>query len=274
MREHRWLEDVPAFVLGALDAEERVAFEAHLRVCERCREAVREHEELVAAMAPSAEPPPELRAKVLEAALAAAPPASEPVGRPDGQGAADPSPHRARPAVGRWSPWLAAAAGIGFAMWAGLSWRGASERADTLAAEIAGARATIDTLRLARAQRDSMLSALAGADIETATLASTASEPRVRLFWNRASRQLLLTAFDLPSAPSGRTYQLWGLNPGAAPVSLGTFDTGVNGRVVALRSLPGGAAYARSAVTEEPDGGSPQPTSQPFLVGPWSSAGQ
>ncbi|MGH2603436.1 MAG: zf-HC2 domain-containing protein, partial [Dehalococcoidia bacterium] len=72
MNEHDWLDDVPAFVLGALDADERTAFEAHLEGCAQCRAAVREHERVVNALAshvPAVPPPPDLRARVLEAAL-------------------------------------------------------------------------------------------------------------------------------------------------------------------------------------------------------------
>lgn len=266
MSEHQWLDDVPAFVLGTLDEDERTAFEAHLEGCARCRDAVAGQEAVVAelsAAVPVETPPPGLRARVLEAAFAErgrAP--AGPVSEQEDDGfSLQPS--------SAWAPWLAAAAGAAFAIWAGLANQRSADRADRLAGEIEAARATIDTLRLTAASRDSMLAALTGPSVETATLTSTGSEPRVRLFWNRATEQLLVTAFELPPPPTGRTYQLWGLSPDAAPVSLGTFDTGPDGRAIALRSLGAGASYARSAVTEEPAGGSPQPTTEPFLVGPW-----
>lgn len=266
MSEHHWLDDVPAFVLGTLDEDERGAFEAHLAACARCRDAVAEQEAVVAGLAPAVPaeaPPPDLRARVLEAAFEGRDPApTRPVSEPRDDG----SPLQPSAA---WAPWLAAAAGAAFAIWAGLANQRSADRVDRLAAEIETARATIDTLRLAAASRDSMLAALTGPAVETATLTSTGSEPRVRLFWNRATEQLLVTAFELPPPPTGRTYQLWGLSPDSAPVSLGTFDTGPDGRAIALRSLAAGASYARSAVTEEPAGGSPQPTTEPFLVGPW-----
>ena len=278
MNEHRWLDDVPAFVLGTLEDPERAAFEAHLEQCARCRDAVREHQAVtgeLAAAVPSLTPPPALKARVLEAAFAgessrAAPSAAEPsAGAPAGEaGESTLLPSAA------WAPWLAAAAGAAFAIWAGVANQRSADRADRLAAEVASARATIDTLRVEGARRDSMLAALGGPAVETATLTSTGSEPRVRLFWNRATEQLLVTAFELPPPPTGRTYQLWGLAPDAAPASLGTFHTGPDGRALALHRLAAGASYAQSAVTEEPAGGSPQPTTQPFLVGPWSASTQ
>jgi len=272
MSEHHWLDDVPAFVLGTLDADERAAFETHLARCERCREAVVEQEAVVSELAgavPAVEPPPTLRTRVLEAAFAGGRPSTDAraaagVAEEDDESLLQPS--------AAWAPWLAAAAGAAFAIWAGVSNERSAERADRFAAEIATARATIDTLRLETARRDSMLAALTGPAVETATLTSTGSQPRVRLFWNRATEQLLVTAFELPPPPTGRTYQLWGLSPDAAPVSLGTFDTGPDGSAIGLHTLAAGAAYTRSAVTEEPAGGSPQPTTEPFLVGPWSSS--
>jgi hypothetical protein len=55
-------------------------------------------------------------------------------------------------------------------------------------------------------------------------------------------------------------------------VSLGTFDTGADGTAVVALSIPAGAAFDVSALTEEPAGGSGQPTTTPFLAGPWRAA--
>ncbi|WP_288432624.1 anti-sigma factor [uncultured Deinococcus sp.] len=63
----------------------------------------------------------------------------------------------------------------------------------------------------------------------------------------------------LGQAPAqGRTYQLWRIAPGGAPVSLGVF-----GRDVLTASLPQGTSVA---VSVEPPGGSPQPTTTPLFV--------
>lgn len=258
MSDHRWLEDVPAYALGALDDEERERFEAHLADCDMCRDALRGHEGVVETLSlstPSVAPPAELRARVLDAAA----------GRD--------APSGARPGAGGWLPWMAAAAAVAFAVWTGVSYRRAAAAEERLRAEIAEARAVIQALQSEGARRDSMLAALTAPGLETATLASTEREPRVRLFWNRERNLLLLTAFDLPPAPAGRTYQLWGIAPEGDPVSLGTFDTGVDRIAVTVIRTAGLQPFEASAVTEEPAGGSPQPTTQPFLVGPWSASG-
>lgn len=58
-------ENLPAFVLGALDEEESVhIIQAHLQRCPRCQQAHRSYEEVAAALAysvPLYEPPPHLR---------------------------------------------------------------------------------------------------------------------------------------------------------------------------------------------------------------------
>lgn len=60
---------VGAYALDALDDEERRQFEAHLETCERCRTELAELEAGALALAEStrSDPPPELRARVLEA---------------------------------------------------------------------------------------------------------------------------------------------------------------------------------------------------------------
>jgi anti-sigma-K factor RskA len=125
-----------------------------------------------------------------------------------------------------------------------------------------------DSIRRAVAARDSLIATLLAPDVETARLVSEGRPPSARLYWNRGARQVVLAAFSLPPAPSGRTYQLWGIaGAGSTPVSLGTFNTSPAGEGRHTASVPAGLEIALGAVTEEPAGGSPQPTTQPFLVG-------
>lgn len=76
------------------------------------------------------------------------------------------------------------------------------------------------------------------------------------------SGSLVLTSAH--PAPAGKVYQAWFIRPGQNPVSAGVFnDTGV-----AVVPLAGSAAGVQTvAVTIEPPGGSPQPTSQPIAAG-------
>jgi hypothetical protein len=54
-------------------------------------------------------------------------------------------------------------------------------------------------------------------------------------------------------------------------VALGTFNSDADGRALASLALPAGLRIAVTAVTEEPTGGSPQPTTAPFLAATWKS---
>ncbi|HEY0387791.1 MAG TPA: anti-sigma factor [Gaiellales bacterium] len=80
-------ELIAAHALHALDADDERRVEEHLAGCDRCRAQLREMEGVAAAIAysaPAAHPPPELRARVLEAIgpTVVAPPAELQAARP------------------------------------------------------------------------------------------------------------------------------------------------------------------------------------------------
>jgi anti-sigma-K factor RskA len=231
--DHRWVELAAPYALDALTPGERAEFEAHLATCATCRadvQAQREVAGLLAHAAPDAAPPRELRERVLREA------------------------RRVRPIGSRRVvlPWLAAAACLILALGLGSAYlreRAARDRAST-----------------ALAARDSLVATLLSPDAATAALAATGQAPSARLFWSPSQRRVVMAVFHLQPAPAGRTYQLWAIAQGK-PVSLGTFNTAADGRVVSTMALPPGLTFEVTAVTEEPAGGSPQPTQTPFLVG-------
>ena len=116
---------------------------------------------------------------------------------------------------------------------------------------------------------DRVVATILDSTVGTADLAATGKAPTMRLYWNRVRGLVVVAAFDLPPAPSGRIYQLWAIKKGQNPVSVGTFNTAAGGRAIVTLPAPAGLRPDLSAVTEEPAGGSPQPTQQPFLVGAW-----
>jgi anti-sigma-K factor RskA len=245
------LEQATAYALGAMEPAEVASFEAELA---RSPDLRREVEELrraasyLAMAAPQAAPPARLRDRVLAQGRASRPITS----------ASSAAASRPRFTL---LPWLAAAAAIaGVIVMQG---RYSRERGSREAAV-----AQSDSLRLALVTRDSLIATLLAPDVETAKLVATGRPPAARLYWNRSSNQIVLAAFDLPPAPRGRTYQLWGIaGAGSTPVSLGTFNTSGAGEGRLTAAVPAGLTIAIGAVTEEPEGGSPQPTTQPFLVG-------
>jgi anti-sigma-K factor RskA len=262
-----WICQSAAYALGALDEDERTAFEKHLAGCAECQAEVREYRETAAALAsgvPAVEPPPGLRARVLDQTrsirplVAARTPAAT-------------ASKRAPP-----SRWLAAAAVVlalgGLSAWQMERGRRLEVEASiaTLEDSLSIRVAEIAALDSALAGRDSLLATVLAEDVRTVTLVSSGTPPAARIYWNPARGRIVLTAHDLPPAPAGRTYQLWGIADGQ-PVSLGVFDTDTAGRATVEFNVDPALRFQVGAVTDEPAGGSPQPTTTPFLVGQLSA---
>ncbi len=76
-----------------------------------------------------------------------------------------------------------------------------------------------------------------------------------------------LEVTGLPPLPSGQTYQVWTIHPGAAPHGAGLFSSKPDGsarlRIGAAAPLQAGDVIA---VTVEPSGGSPAPTTTPLFL--------
>ena len=242
MTDHAWLDAAAPYALGALTAEERAAFEAHLADCAVCRadvQALGEVSGLLAHAAEAATPPPALRERILREARAVRPLA----------------------AGGRGLPWLAVAAAVVLAVAAGVAYLKERGSRQMLERAVAVAR---DSL----AAQQQLVATLLAPDVNTAVLASKGRPPTARVFWNPSRHRVVMAVFDLPPAPAGRIYQLWAIQTGKAPVSLGIFNTAPDGRLTTSLDVPPAlVAFDVTAVTEEPAGGSPQPTQQPFLVG-------
>jgi hypothetical protein len=93
-------------------------------------------------------------------------------------------------------------------------------------------------------------------------------EAAARIFWDesRGTWQVFFSKMKPPAA--GRTYQLWFITPSQAKVSAGTFEVDAAGDGTLDIEVPKDlGAIALAAVTEEPEGGVPQPTGEIQLVG-------
>ncbi|WP_420099378.1 anti-sigma factor [Corynebacterium sp.] len=83
-----------------------------------------------------------------------------------------------------------------------------------------------------------------------------------------AGGEMAVVARDLPELADERTYQLWSLDADGVPASAGLFD-GLDGVItVTTTGVSSDMRRATSAValTEEPAGGSPAPTTDPVAV--------
>ena len=133
------------------------------------------------------------------------------------------------------------------------------------------ARAALDSTGAALAGRDSLIANLVGPDVQAVSVSGTGPQPSAKYFLDKRSGRIVFVANALPPAKAGRIYQLWGIEAGRPPVSLGTFNTDSSGRALASLSVPMGLRIAVTAVTDEPAGGSAQPTTTPFLAATWKS---
>ncbi|NUR05318.1 MAG: anti-sigma factor [Streptomyces sp.] len=243
------------YALDALEPAERVRFERHLKNCERCGAEVRALSEDAVRLAWStaAPPPAAMRDRVLAAVRTTAQEAG-PVARehtpqlPPHVWGTQPPPGRSRAPRER-RPFF-----VPFAT--------ATAAAALVVASLFAVQAnrTQDKLDAERAQAREIAHVLAAPDAR----ATTRKDPQGRSIGAVASAsegQAIVTLSGYDALPSGRVHQLWLMRPGAQPRSLGLFGGGDTPLVATDLS----SSATSLAVTVEPDGGSPQPTSQPIV---------
>lgn len=272
-------EALAALSLDALDAPERTRVLEHVRGCATCRLELasleRTSEELAYAVAPLPMSPAQrdrVRTRLLARAAVAG---SDDTSANGGSIAGAIHPAVAPGLARRMNPasWVAMAASL-------IAIAGVARLAKTTA-DLARAReslrvaavsqgqrmAAIDSLRAALTDRDQMVANLTGPGVAVITLAS--AEPRSpagRMFWDQAHGTWVFAAHHLVRPRPGRAYQLW-LVTRTSKISAGTFVPGASGDALVRSTY----ALAKDqltaiAVTEEPEAGSPQPTTVPFLV--------
>jgi anti-sigma-K factor RskA len=230
-----------AYAVDALDDTERAEFEKHLSECAACRAEVASFRSTSALLAETVAeaPPASLRDSVLAGISEVRPLPPSPA----------PDERSANARRGRWLPQLLAAAAAVVLLAAGvLAWHPWRHDSTTLADRILHAPDAV-----------SMTEPLAhGGEL---TLVRSASLGRA-----------VLVGHDVPSAPDGKTYQMWIQQPGEDMVPAGLMPAADRPTV-----LTGDATTAAAvAVSVEPDGGSAQPTSDPvvlFMLGPGSGNG-
>ena len=275
MTDHEALrESAGAYVLGALAAEERSAFEAHLASCAECAAEVRALALVAGALpyaVPQVDPPPALRRRIL-ATIEGRAPSSRPapdVTRLPAQSTA----------FGR-GGWLSAAAMLVLTVALGSYALSLRERVGGLEEQLSDAMSRLtrseqqvaEATAIAEGARVRM-AVLTAPDLLQVTLAGQSVAPGAsgRAFLSR-STGLVFAASDLPALPAGRTYQLWYLQPnhpnGLPPVSAGLVRPDDTGRVATAFDVPANAGTpAGLALSIEPEGGLDQPSGALYLVG-------
>ena len=240
------------YVLGALEAPERQELDEHLaRHCPNCTPGVHQARQWTStlgyAAAPS-EPPARLRERVLASVGAGS--------------------HR----VSGWS-WLThawatmALALLLVVLWSTYDRNSLRSGTERLQARLSQAQ----TEHAALLTRNRMLSdALAFLNLpETRQLTFGGAEPvppRGRV-WVHAQRGVLLLASRLRPAGQGLTYEMWIVPKTGAPIPAGLFNSNAQGEATHVWLQPVDVAQASAvAVTLEPEGGVPAPTSTPLIV--------
>lgn len=242
-----------AYAVDAVDDAERTAFAAHLSSCVPCQQVVAELSDVAVSLSDGlqVDPPPGLRDRVLrqvaiEATASGQGGGEEPVqdtGRAEEPGdrvvPLDPARRRGQQG-GRRRSWLAAAAAVvvvGVGAW-GVSQTLTPDGIDQVAsAEDASEHAAPDT-------------------------------PGLRVITSAsADRAVLRLPTDLTAPPAGSVYQAWFIGADGEVRSAGVLsDAALEDRSGLLEGAVSGATAV--ALSLEPQGGSEQPTTDPFAVVP------
>lgn len=268
-------EHLDAWALGAVDADEPYALEAHIAGCAACAALADEASASAASIAlavPLVSASPSLKARVMASAAVMS----------------DLPARRAASASRRWFAAAAAAIvfGLGALAWGGylqtqvtdLHDREARIRTDataqsqqfaTMRTELVQASASNVSLV---SDHDAVLDIVSQGDVKRLPMTGTAAAPAAngRYIWSRAGRLGALVASNLPPLPEGRSYCMWIVYENAW-ISGGLFDVDERGtgRLI-VRDLGDGqdhGAFRGFAVTVEPSSGAKEHTGAMVLQG-------
>jgi hypothetical protein len=235
-------ELLPAYALDAVDDDERAAIDAYLETRPDERDAVAELQVAASMLAHTGGPPPEGVWERLETLISTPSPPLRIVPTPtvpNPRGA--PAAETARPDA-RWR-WLAAAAAVVALVFGGL-WL--VERGDGSGGAATDTAALARTAATAPGARHVALADQDGTTLATAVVTRDGTG--------------YLTS-QLPPAPAGQTYQLWGIS------RAGTISLGVLGRDPGVVAFKAAVPTTSLAITTEVAGGVPVTRNAPDAVG-------
>jgi len=259
MNEHlQFDEDFELYALGALDADERSAFEAHLASCEMCKQklaAAQQRMGLIATALQQTDPPSHVKNALLQ--------------RIRQESRMDHTPAFTPAHQSFWSflklpmlAWGCVALIAVVALVLANKTQDLQHRLNTLQAEM-------QTQQAANAMNRRVADLLTSPQTQHVALKqpTDATKPEGRVYYQQ-KQGLLFYAANLPAASADHVYQLWLVPTEGAPISAGTFQTNAQGEAsVILPTLPAGVTAKAFAVTLEPAGGVPQPTGPKVLLG-------
>lgn len=167
--------------------------------------------------------------------------------------------------------WVAAAAAFGFfaiTLWQ--SRRLTSQLAE-LRKQVQQEQNRKETLEAERRNFEQFRALLASSATHEIRLSAEGTDkPIVRAFWNE-TLGMALSAENMPALGPNRVYQLWIVPKKGSPISAGTFKPDASGKVLQLTRVEGNIRVKEAralTISEEPTGGSAQPTTTPAWVWP------
>lgn len=247
----------PGYALGALTPEETRAFEAALAANPELQLEVAEYRELNALLAAQdpRTPAADLKARLRERIGSRAPASARAQVAPP-----------VRRAFGPVATGMALAAMLLLSIGLSLKVRVLSDAVRTRDSLLSERERNL-------AEREATLNAILEPNVQLTTLTATGAQPVVQIFYDKVRRRLVLHAFRLAPVPAGRIYQLWLMPKKGNPIASQTFNTEADGHgLVTSVSVPAGEEIGGFALTIEPAGGSPQPTTTPILYGAIAAA--
>ncbi len=248
-----------AYAADALPDDERRTFEAHLAECEACAQEVAELQATSAALAAAVaeEPPAAMKAAVMARidTVRQEPPRQRPVTIGDAGDRRSADDHGAGEVVDlarTRQPWhhrlLAPAAAVLAIAVLGMT------------GIIANLNARISTME---AQTGRVADVVAAADAQIVEMAPH-DGATARVVYSPTRGEGVFLADGLPAAPGEMVYELWFIGEDG-PSPAGIFEADDRGRVTHVVTGDMQAVQAM-AITVEPAGGSPEPTSEPIMV--------
>lgn len=270
----------PAYVLGALNADEVAHFERALATSAELAAEVQAYREVVATIGKVGElaPPDSVRARFLERVAErkrTTPVNTNTFGAPalsvtSGGQPAQPNGQAGRGGNAARERWLTGVLAVGLAASLLFAVQRNSQVA-SLSASLAQRDSLLADRSLRLAQRDSALNTVLEAErnLVMVNLVSTPTEgPGIQFFWNVKQGRGMIHAFRLKPAAPGRSYQLWLIKDGKpVPSRVFNADPDEHGLVWGIELPTTLTGVSAVAITDEPAGGSPQPTTTPFMVG-------
>ena len=234
-QDHPFIEDIPAYVLGALDPDSAAALEVHLQSCEVCQSELAAYHFVSANLlldTPPQQPPAGLRHK-LQGRL--------------------PSAQKALRVHRTWS-FGQLAFGMAFVLLLGLNIFSILQIQSLQRQQV----------QLVRQFQNGQTALAMLTYSDTKTVPISAQEVGGTVLVNKEHNVAVMIIWNLPSVPDNQTYQAWLIDSKGNRTSAGWFrpETGQPFTSQIVSSKQGLSNFTGVGITVEPSGGSSQPTGQ------------